>query len=173
DRPAEVDRLVDFSEELASDLGIQSPRGVRQDDLQRILHDGPEMRVPHAFRRMPRRGDQTPSRADILALDGGSQLDERLLEPGDVGAEVLQVVPIHLEAGERVPDGLDEGRLADGIMGVVGEALDLPKSFVAIPTSALAKMTPARLTSAPFRFSRPASRRASRRAASAARTPPA
>ena len=125
DRLAEVDRLVDFSEELASDLGIQSPRGVRQDDLQRILHDGPEMRVPHAFRRMPRRGDQTPSRADILALDGGSQLDERLLEPGDVGAEVLQVVPIHLEAGERVPDGLDEGRLADGIMGVVGEALDL------------------------------------------------
>src|SRR5438552_4167341 len=125
DRLAEVDRLVDFSEELASDLGIQSPRGVRQDDLQRILHDGPEMRVPHAFRRMPRRGDQTASRADILALDGSSQLNERLLEPGDVGAEVLQVVPIHLEAGERVPDGLDEGRLADGIMGVVGEALDL------------------------------------------------
>src|SRR5216110_1748245 len=78
-------------------------------------------------RKWASRAVSAASRASILALDRSSQLNERLLEPGDVGAEVLQVVPIHLEAGERVADRLDEGRLADGIVGVRGEALDLPE----------------------------------------------
>src|SRR5438552_1529519 len=122
---AQRDGVVDFPEELAGDDRIQAAGRVRQDDLQRPLHDRAEVRLPRRLRPAPGLRHEPPRRRKVVPFDRLAELDEHPFEVRDLGAHRADLLRVEPEACERLPHGLQEGRLPDRVVGVLREASDL------------------------------------------------
>ncbi len=119
------DRGVDLPQELAPHLGVQTTRGVDQDDLEGAFHDPTVVGLAGALGTVPRRSDEPARGGGVACGDRLLQIAQDPLELRTLRSQVLEIFEVQAECGQGVFGPLQEDGLPGRIVGHPGRLPDL------------------------------------------------